>query len=82
MIWQDIVLTICQTIFIFALLPSIFSKDKPSFSTSAINAVVLVVLGSVNITLKLYGFAISVFILAIAWGILAVQKYLIDKRKE
>lgn len=80
MIWQDIVLTICQLTFVVALFPTIFSKDKPSFSTSLINTIVLLIVGVVNITLQLYGFAVSVFILAIAWGTLAVQKYLIDKK--
>ena len=82
MIWQDIILTICQMTFVVALVPTILSKDKPSFSTSLINAIVLCIVVAVNITLRLYGFAVSVFILAIAWGILAVQKFLIDRKSK
>lgn len=81
MLWQDIVLTISQIIFFFALFPTILSKNsKPSISTSIINTVVLLIVGFVNISLKLYGFAFGVFLLSVAWGILAVQKYLIDKK--
>ena len=79
--WQDIILTVCQLTFVAALIPTILSKDKPAFSTSLINAAVLCIVGTVNITLGLYGFAISVFILAIGWGILAVQKQSQNRKK-
>lgn len=81
MLWQDIILTICQLTFVAALFPTIISKDKPAFATSVINAAVLCIVGVVNITLQLYGFAISVFILAIGWGILAFQKQSQSRKK-
>lgn len=81
MIWQDAVLLVGQIIFAIALLPSIFSKDKPALATSIINFVVLYIIGFVNITLKLYGFAAGIFIVGVLWNILAVQKYLVDKKK-
>ena len=82
MIWQDIALAAAQIIFFFALFPTIFSKkSKPSISTSIINTIVLVFIVYVDITLKLYFFAFGVFLVAIAWAILAVQKYLIEKKE-
>lgn len=81
MIWQDAVLAISQIIFFFALFPTILSKkSKPSISTSIINTVVLLIVCYVNISLKLYGFAFGVFLVAVAWAILAVQKYQMDKK--
>lgn len=44
------------------------------------NAVVLYILSFVNSTLHLYGAAIGVFAVGVCWTILAVQKYLIDKK--
>ncbi len=81
MSWQDIILTIGQVIFVIALLPSIFSKNKPALSTSVMNAVVLAIMGVVDLTIKLYGTTLGLFAVAICWAILAVQKYLIDHRK-
>lgn len=80
MSWQDIVLTVGQFVFIIALLPSIFSKDKPAISTSVLNSSVLYIISYVNATLNLYGNAVGLFIVATLWAFLAIQKYLIDKK--
>lgn len=79
--WQDLVLLIAQIIFIIALFPSILSKDKPAITTSIMNAVVLFIISFVNFTLNLFGALFGLFLVAVCWTILAVQKYLVDKNK-
>lgn len=76
MTWQDIVIAIGSWIFIFALFPSIFGKDKPPFSTSALTGSILVVYVAVYFTLHLWLSMVSTGILGIAWLTLAMQKYL------
>lgn len=80
MIWQDIILAGAQLFFAISLLPSIFSKDKPAFLTSSSTSLMLYVISYVNFTLDLYGTALGLFIVATLWGILAIQKYLINKK--
>lgn len=75
MIWQDVVLTIGVFISACSLLPSIFSKNKPSIWTSLMNVIVLYVFVYVNATLNLYGTAIGVFVVGCLWIILFLQKY-------
>lgn len=82
MSWQDVVLLICQIVFAIALFPSILSKNKPALTTSVLNTVFLYIIFLVNLTLNLYGFAAGIFIVATLWLILAVQKYLIDKKNK
>jgi len=79
MIWQDIVLGGAQIFFAISLLPSVFSKDKPALATSVMTSFMLYVIGYVNFTLNLYGASGGLFIVATLWGILAIQKYLINK---
>jgi hypothetical protein len=79
--WQDIALAITQLIFAAALFPSILSKDKPAFATSLMNSIMLYVISYVNLTLNLYGAAAGLFLVATLWGILAIQKYLINKKQ-
>ncbi len=81
MSWQDIILTTGQVIFVIALFPSIFSNDKPAFSTSLMNAIVLYIMSLTYITLHLYGGAVGLFLTGTCWLILTVQKYLIDHQK-
>jgi len=82
MIWQDIVLGAAQIFFALSLLPSIFSKDKPALLTSASTSFMLFVICYVNSTLNLYGASIGLFIVATLWGILAVQKHLLNKKQK
>jgi hypothetical protein len=82
MIWQDMILTGAQIFFAISLLPSVFSKDKPAFLTSALTSFMLYVIGVVNFTLNLYGAAFGLFLVATLWGVLAIQKYLADKKSK
>lgn len=82
MIWQDIILTGAQIFFAISLLPSIFSKDKPALATSALTSFMLYVIGYVNYTLTLYGASLGLFLVATLWGVLAIQKFIINKKKQ
>lgn len=82
MSWQDLVFTVGQFIFVFALIPSILGKDKPAFLTSLVTTLILFCFALSYASLNLWGSMIGAFINCFAWGILMVQKYLIDKRNE
>jgi hypothetical protein len=73
--WQEIVLTLGQIVFIIALLPSIFSKDKPEIWTSVLTGAVAFSIAITYLTLSLPLAAISTFLNFVAWSILAAQKY-------
>jgi len=74
MIWQDIVISVGQWIFIIALMPSIFSQNKPDVKTSLITAIVLTVFGFTFLTLNLIIGGLSGLGTAFCWWILFVQK--------
>ena len=81
MAWQDYILTIGTILFIIALIPSIFSKDKPALATSLLTGSVLAIFAFVYATLSLWLTTITVSITSITWLILAYQKYKIDQHK-
>lgn len=72
--WQEIVLTIGQIIFIVALLPSIFSKDKPEIWTCVMTGLVALSISATYLTLNIPFAAFSAFFNFVAWSILAIQK--------
>lgn len=72
--WQDIVLTAGSVIFILALLPSVFSADKPATSTSAMTAFVLYIFAAVDVTLDLKFTAATTAVTASLWVALLLQK--------
>ncbi|MDP1706211.1 MAG: hypothetical protein Q8L36_00050 [bacterium] len=76
MIWQDFVFTIGSWIFIIALLPAIFGKNKPPISTSFTTGFVMIFFAIAYFTLELWLSTISAAILALAWLLLGWQKYL------
>ena len=75
MTWQDIVLAVGSWIFIFALFPSLFSKDKPPVSTSVLTGSVLLIYTVVYFTLHLWLSVASTGLLAVAWLALGAQKF-------
>lgn len=79
MAWQDIIIAIGQWVFLLALLPSIFGKDKPALATSILTGVVLAVFAVTFATLSFWTSAISSIIVSGAWFMLAAQKYRINK---
>jgi len=74
MAWQDIVLSVGAWVFVIALLPSIFGKDKPPVSTSFLTGGILLVFACVYFTLHLWLSMSSTGVLALAWLWLGVQK--------
>ncbi|MFW6283209.1 MAG: hypothetical protein ACOC1P_04125 [Minisyncoccales bacterium] len=74
MIWQDLVISIGEWIFIVSLMFSIFSKNKPSIYTSLTTGIVLTFFGISFFTLNLYMAGVSSLGCAICWYILFVQK--------
>lgn len=74
MTWPDKVMALTQCFFVFALVPSIRSGDKPAFATSALNVVLVIVIATCQATLGLW-FATSTSVLvASGWAILGAQK--------
>jgi hypothetical protein len=78
--WQEIILTLGQIIFIVALLPSVFSKDKPEIWTSILTGLVAYSICATYFTLSLPLAAISAGFNGVFWSILAIQKYRQIKR--
>ncbi len=72
--WQDWVLAIGQIFFLLALLPSVFSSDKPSKYSSAPTAMVLYLFSYTFYTLGLTWGAITSFLVGVIWTVLFFQK--------
>ncbi len=75
MIWQDYVLSFGSIILIFALIPSVISKNKPALATSIITGLVLTAFAITFATLQLFFTTITTASVAIMWFVLAVQKF-------
>lgn len=75
MIWQDLVFVVGNIFFMIALIPSIKSKNKPSFYTSFASSIILLAFSFTLASLELWASAIVTLIVAVLWIILAVQKY-------
>lgn len=73
--WQDIVLSVGQYIFVIALLPSVFGKDKPALSSSLLTGTVLGVFTAVYATLGLWSSTIASTLVTATWFLLAWQQY-------
>ena len=78
--WQDIVIAIGQWIFLFALFPSILSKDKPALTTSISTGIVLMVFTITYVLLSFWASAISTFLVSAGWFTLAIQKYMANRK--
>jgi uncharacterized membrane protein len=81
MLWQDIILTGGSIVFIFALLPSVLSKDKPALATSLATGIVLIVFALVYFSLHLWMAGVTNSITSLLWFILALQKFLSNKKR-
>jgi hypothetical protein len=74
MSWQDYVIAVAQICFVFAMIPSITSKDKPALSTSIMNVALVSTISICLLTLQLWLSAITALGVGICWLILAIQK--------
>lgn len=77
--WQDIVLSAGSLIFAFALLPSVFSPNKPSLWTSLSTGIVLAIFTIVYASLSLWYAVTTTALTAVLWLILAFQKKFTSK---
>lgn len=79
--WQQTVLALGQIVFIVALLPSVFSRDKPEIWTSIITGAVALSIAITYVTMSLPVAAISAFFNFVFWSVLAFQKFRQMKQK-
>ncbi len=73
--WQDFIISGGQWIMTLALVPSIFSADKPALSTSLLTGTIIVAFGIAYASLDLWSSTVSSSVCALAWFILALQQY-------
>jgi hypothetical protein len=78
--WQDFAITAGTITFIFALIPSIYSNNKPAMATSLMTGSVLTVFTIVYITLSLWFSAVTTAITALLWFVLSAQMFLKGKK--
>jgi hypothetical protein len=72
--WQDILLAVGSLFLAAALLPSIFSKDKPALWTSLLTGSVLAVFTFVYASLSLWYATFTTGLTAVLWAVLSFQK--------
>lgn len=73
--WQDLVFAVGSVVFLVALLPAIFGRNKPPLSTSLLTGSVLAVYAWTQATLGLDWAAGNTALLAGGWGVLALQAF-------
>lgn len=69
-------------VFIIALLPSVFSSDKPEIWTSIITGSVALSIAVTYTTMRLDVAAVSAFFNFVFWSVLAFQKFRQMKRQK
>lgn len=75
MIWQDIVLTIGNFVFLIALFPTVFDNNKPPLSTSIPTGLCLLSFAIVYFSLNLWYSSIVVGLAGLTWSIIAYQRF-------
>lgn len=73
--WQDIVITVIQLVFVLALIPTVAGKEKPALSTGIVTAAALSVLAATIATLGLWYGAASTAAVGATWWIIAFQSW-------
>ncbi len=81
MVWQDYVIAIAQIGFVVALIPTLFSKDKPPVFTSFMTVVLLAIIIFCMFTLNLYFSAATAFAIMSTWAIIGIQKIRADQHR-
>jgi hypothetical protein len=79
MSWQDIVFTAGSWVLIIALLPTVFSKNKPTSATSFMYGTILLIFTFTYLSLALWFTTLSTGITALIWYIIGVQGFLKKK---
>ncbi|MBI2610441.1 hypothetical protein HYW60_00680 [Candidatus Kaiserbacteria bacterium] len=80
--WQDWVLAVLLWMFVIVLIPTILHPtNKPTLSTSLLTAAGNFTLALVYATLSLWNGALGGLAISIAWFILAIQRYRLDRKE-
>lgn len=72
--WQDKVIALCQVGAIVALQFIIWSKEKPSLTSSIMNVIFPAIISFCLYSLGLYFAATTASLIALSWGVITVQK--------
>lgn len=76
--WQDIVIAICQVIFIPSMIPTLRGPDKPALVTSALNAILVSIIAFSLSSMQLWFASSTAAAMALIWATLAIQKFKIQ----
>jgi hypothetical protein len=71
--WQDKVIALCQVGAIVALQFIIWSKEKPSLTSSLMNTIFPLIISFCMFTLHLYFATVTAGIIGLSWGIITIQ---------
>lgn len=80
--WQDKVIAICQVGAIVAMQFIIWSKDKPSLTSSIMNTVFPAIISFCMFTLGFYFAMTTAAIISLSWGVVTVQILLAKKNSK
>lgn len=75
MSWQDITLSGGTVFLMIALVPSLWSDEKPAIATSLMTGSVLTVFAAVDVTLSLWFTGVAASLTAALWFVLAIQQH-------
>lgn len=75
MLWRDLILTGGSLFFIIALIPAVFSKDKPPLFTSVMTGIILIIFSFVYASLSFWFSTATTLATGILWLVLAIQKF-------
>lgn len=71
--WQDTVIAGCQFVAVISLIPTIMGKDKPAFSTSLMNMVLVAIIAFCLGTLQLWVSVFTASLISLCWTVLVLQ---------
>lgn len=75
MIWQDVVLSTGQLVFVIALLPAVIGEEKPPFWTCIITGLTILIFAFTFTTLGLLWSAFTSAMAGVIWLLLAWQSW-------
>jgi hypothetical protein len=80
--WQDWVLSVGGFAILISLLPTIRGDQKPALTTSFMSSVIVALFAFSMATLGLWLSAVANAGIAIAWGVLAWQRYTLNRHEQ
>lgn len=82
MLWQDIIIAVCQIFFVIALFPSLATNSKPALLTSVMNMTLMGIISGTQFTLHLWFSSITAVVIGIGHMTLAIQKAKMNKAEK